>query len=206
MPASNQLPSQEEHATQDVPPALDVIEDSQAQGPTAPQTLAILRVLWGVLLLGQLLMIGIAAIVMRDSQSQQLAPDLVNKLFGFNAGLLVFNIILGTYLRSQIYKRCWRGNVISPLGYFTANVIMLALLEMVVFLGILVSILAKSFMPSLLPAILGMMVFAVNYPHGGPMFGNRDPSSLNFIKPTPEVITHETQATQADQTPADPNA
>lgn len=157
------------------------------QGPTPEQSLAILRVLWGILLAGQLLLVGIAAMVMHNSKAQAMDQDLTFKLFGINAGLLVVNIMLGTFIRSQVYKRSWRGDVVSPLGYFTGNVIVLALLEMVVFFAILISILSKSFWPSMLPAVLAMMVYGVNFPHGGPMFGKRDPDSLNFIKATPEI-------------------
>ena len=163
--------------------------------PTPQQTLAILRVLWGILLVGQLLLIGVAAMVVNSSPASAMNADMTLKLFGLNAGLLVFNVILGTFIRSQIYKRSWRGQVVAPLGYFTGNVVMLALLEMVIFFGILVSILSKSFMPSILPALLAMMVYGVNYPHGGPMFGESDPASLNVSRHSTQSIAQDTQQT-----------
>lgn len=184
------------------------VPSDTTQGPTPEQSLAILRVLWAILLVGQLLLIGIAAMVMHSSKAVAMDQDLTFKLFGFNAGLLVFNIILGTFVRSQIYKRCWRGDVVTPLGYFTANVVLLALLEMVVFFGILISILDKNFWPSLLPSVLAMMVYGVNFPHGGPMFGQADPSSINFVKPTSEAVsqsdlTHDDEPQASDEQASD---
>lgn len=197
MPANDQTPVQQ-----------TPVEQAPAQqSPTPEQTLAILRVLWGVLLVGQLLLIGVAAMVINSNSDSAIKPELTLKLFGLNAGLLVVNVILGTFIRSQIYKRSWRGHVVSPLGYFTGNVVMLALLEMVIFFGILVSILSKSFMPSILPAVLAMMVYGVNYPHGGPMFGKADPDSLNFIKTTPEAVTAADAAnTTSAETDTEPDA
>lgn len=187
-PATVEHDSTSEPAAQASNEALGYVPYDASNGPSPEQALAVLRVLWGILLVGQLLLIGIAGMVMQNSTAQAMDKDLTFKLFGFNAGLLVFNIMLGTFLRSQIYKRCWRGDVVSPLGYFTANMVMLGLLEMVIFFGILISILDKSFMPSILPSAMAMLVYGVNFPHGGPMFGGRDPASINFTQPSEEAI------------------
>src|SRR5690606_31951020 len=93
--------------------------------------------------------------------------------------------------------KCWQGGVITPMGHFTGNVIMFALPEMVVFLGILMAILSKAFWPSIAPAALAMLVYGVNYPHGGPMFGQADPASINVLKPTPEPVAAQNKQTNA---------
>lgn len=146
-------------------------DDAPAIDPA--RTLAVLRVLWTLLLVGQAILVSVAAIVMRSASKPMLDEDTAWQLFGATSIMLVVNVLLGSYLRNQIYKRHWQGHVVKPAGYFFGNIVMLAMLESVVMLGIVVSMLRLTFWPWLLPGGVALLVYLVNFPHGGPMFARR---------------------------------
>jgi hypothetical protein len=148
---------------------LDPLEPNPFE-PDPRRTLAVLRVLWAMLLVGQLLLGVVGYYFMVHSKGQPISESLTWKLFGLNSALLVFNILLASFLRNQIYKRFWQGNIVAPSGYFIANVLMFGLLESVVILSVIIAILSKAFVPAIAPGVVALAVYLVNFPHGGPLF------------------------------------
>lgn len=147
---------------------LEQEQDLPAMDPA--RTLAVLRVLWALLLLGQVVLVIIAAVIMRTAKNQLIDEESAWQVFGVTASMMVINILIGSYLRNQIYKRHWQSDVVKPAGYFFGNIVMLALLESVVMLSIVLCILRLSFWPWMLPGLVTLGVYLVNFPHGGPMF------------------------------------
>jgi hypothetical protein len=150
-----------------------VIHDEFEDGLPAmdpARTLAVLRVLWAVLLIGQVVLVAIAAMIMHSATKQLIDEDSAWQVFAVTSVLMVFNILIGSYLRNQIYKRHWQGDIVKPAGYFFGNIVMFALLESVVLLSIVLCMLRLTFWPWMLPGLVTLMVYLVNFPHGGPMF------------------------------------
>lgn len=136
------------------------------------------RVIWAVLLLGQIIFVGITAWFISNQSNPPADSNVVKMLTILTCVMLVTNTFMGVFIRSQIYKKNWQGQVVTPQGYFSGNLIMLASMEGVVLLGLVVCILAGSFWPAAVPTALAMAIYAVNFPHGGPMHGQAEPPSF----------------------------
>jgi len=177
----DQTPQTDESTTpvSPVSPAAPLAGEDDLTAVDPSRTLAVLRVIWAILLVGQFLLVGIAAMVMRSANKVLLEEEQAWQLFGCNSAMLVLNILLGSYLRNQIYKRHWQANVVKPTGYFLGNVLMLAMLESVVMLAIVISMLRLNFWPWIGPGAVALLVYLVNFPHGGPMF---DPAAKSSTR------------------------
>ena len=153
---------------------------SQEPAPLSPErTLTMIRVIWGLLFAGQAVLAIVAAIIIRTQPETPLGDASAIQLLTIVACvLLVTNTFMGVFVRNQVYKKNWQGQVVSPAGYFTGNLLMFAFVEGVVLLGLGLYILARSFGPGAVPTVLAMAIYAVNFPHGGPMFGRQEPSSF----------------------------
>lgn len=133
------------------------------------QTLTLTRILWAGLLAGQLIFLIVVAALIVDKQQSSLDDATVWPLL---AGLLVFLVTavgVGLFLRAQVYKAHWQGQVVTPHGYLTGNLIFLALCEGVSFAGLALCLAHGSFWPFALGSFLALSAQVVNFPHGGPM-------------------------------------
>ena len=90
---------------------------------------------------------------------------------------MVIVIPIGYILRTQIYKRGWRGPVITPGAYLTGNVVLLGICEGSSLFGLVVTFLNGSLWPTIIPSVIAMGVGAINFPNGlamqptGPLVG-----------------------------------
>ncbi len=135
------------------------------------QILRTLRTIWLALLLGQIALFIVVAVVITNGGVQigSANDQLVQRLFYLSLAMLLVFVPVGYLLRTTIYKKNWHGDVITPRGYFTGNLLLLALCEGVALFALVVTLLSGTFGLTLLPAVAAMAVQVVNIPTGRPM-------------------------------------
>ena len=89
-------------------------------------------------------------------------------LLGAAAVMLVLLTPPAYFIRNQIYKSHWQGNVITPAGYRRGNIIFFAMIDVIMFVAILGTLLS-GLLVGLLAAAGAGVVQVINYPSGGPM-------------------------------------
>ena len=131
-------------------------------------TLLIVRVIWIMLVLGQ---VGFGAVVVLTvmSASGSGQGHLKSQMLAIGAGVLIGAVGLGYFARNQAYKKHWQGHAVTPAGYFQGNLILLALLEMASFLSLVFVMISGELFPVVLPALGSLVVQCVNFPSGAPM-------------------------------------
>ncbi len=138
--------------------------------PNPAASLMMLRVVWATLLMGEVVFAVIAAFITFGAGSARAPnPRLGNILLFIGGVMLVVELPIGYIIRGQIYKRHWQGNAIAPAGYFTGNLILLAMCEGIVFLGLVGWIVSRVFWPTILPALVALAIQLVNFPTGAPL-------------------------------------
>lgn len=136
--------------------------------PTPRQALLMSRVLW-LGLVGAEVLFGIAVVmlVMRGVVPEH--PAWYPALVYVGAGALVVLTPLAYFARNQLYKAHWRGRAVTPRGYVMGNLVWLVLLQGATLVNLLAVLVIGRVMPTLLLAVLALVVQIVNYPHGRPM-------------------------------------
>jgi len=143
--------------------------------PIAPDAnriaLSRLRIIWAALCLSPVLLFVVLIVMMAPKAAAvpTTDPDLVKMLHYISIGAAVVLLPLGYFLRLQTYKKNWVVNAVSPQGYITGNLLLLALCEGVALFTIIVTYLAGILMPFILPAIVASMTQVINWPTGKPM-------------------------------------
>ncbi len=136
--------------------------------PTPPQALRMSRVLWVGLMIPQV-MFGIVVISL--ARKGQLSPtaNLYPLLLYVSIGSLIVLTAVAYFVRNQIYKSNWQGDVVTPRGYVVANVILMVILEATSIIALIAAIVTGHAVPLLVVAGLSLLVQIVNFPTGSPM-------------------------------------
>ncbi len=130
-----------------------------------------IRVLWAALVLGVLAFgAAVGAIVFSGGlpgAGHQSAPA---DLLALIAGVMIVTLVpAGLFIRNQVYKRHWRENLVAPAGYFTGNLLLLAMLEGVAMFSIVATLIIGRFGWATLPGVIALGLMLVNFPTGRPM-------------------------------------
>jgi F0F1-type ATP synthase membrane subunit c/vacuolar-type H+-ATPase subunit K len=133
------------------------------------QTLLVTRIVWGALLAGQLMFLGVIVAMGRVQAVSAPLVDPQRMLFLVSAAFTVVAIGMGYFVRMQTYKAGWQGDAIRPASYFTGNLLLLALLEGASLLALVVTMLHGALWPTIAPAVVAMMMQVVNFPNGRAM-------------------------------------
>lgn len=150
-----------------------------------------LRIIWAALLGGQIVFLMVIAVLAAQGTAGTGAPGggggaaSVVVILGFvAAGLLVSGVIIGLFIRNQIYKANWQGDVVTPAGYFQGNLVFLALLEGVAMVGLVAALLAGTLMtPAIIPSVIAMGIQVINFPNGRPMMSPSQTGSFTDQRP-----------------------
>lgn len=129
--------------------------------------LAALRLIWGALLFGEVVLAGVAIAVMLDADPAD--AGLASLLRYAAVAALVVVTPLSLFIRNQVYKANWRENVITPQGYIKANLVMLSMLEGVATAALVMVFVVGVDWLLLSVAAAAAAVQAVNFPTGKPM-------------------------------------
>lgn len=134
---------------------------------TKEKALMSIRVAWAALLAGQATFLCVILVVWSSGFERQ--PQTATMLFYVSLGMLLTMVPTGYLVRSHLYKAHWRDQAVSPLGYFTGNLLLLTLCEGVAIAGLVATLLDGQLFPAVLPSVGAMAVQAINWPHGLPM-------------------------------------
>ena len=133
------------------------------------QQLTAIRLIWGAMILGELIFAGV--VVFRPLLAQPLLGDSFASVVLLYAVWVALAVALpvGYFARNQIYKAHWREHTVTPTGYFKGNLVLLVLMDAVALFSLVTALLAGSFWPYGGPAILALLVQVLNYPTGKPL-------------------------------------
>ncbi len=125
------------------------------------------RIIWAALFAGQVIFLIVVTMMM--GKMTGVAPSVINSLHFSSVGFLVVAVPVAMFVRSQTYKKNWVGNRVTPQGYLRGNLILWAACEGASLLSLIVTMLAGTLMPFIIPSAFALAVLVVNYPSGGPM-------------------------------------
>lgn len=126
------------------------------------------RVLWAGLIGAQCLF-GLTVVVLILVKAVPHQPQWYPMLLYVSAVTLAGGTAMAYFARSQMYKANWRGQAVTPRGYVMGNVVLLVLLNTVTLVALLAVLMIGRVMPTLLIALLALLVQCANFPHGRPM-------------------------------------
>ncbi|MEX0885593.1 MAG: hypothetical protein WD009_04055 [Phycisphaeraceae bacterium] len=136
--------------------------------PTPQQALTIVRIIWGALLFGQLVVAGIFIYLTLDGGFAG-SPDL-HPLLGYVAvAVLVVAVPVAHIARQQTYKANWRGDAVSVNGYITGTIIYLGALEGAAIVGLIAVLVTGRLAPGLIVPAVAIILQIVNFPTGKPL-------------------------------------
>ena len=135
----------------------------QITDPT--QALKKSRIIWGALLLGEVLFLGVIIFV-RGREGFPTGPNEMTWILVYIAfGLAIIMIPIGSLMRRIIMRRP-AGQPVQPQAYLTATIVFNALFEATALFGLVVTLLHHNFFPAIIPTAIAMYVQLRNYPHG----------------------------------------
>lgn len=143
---------------------------------SSSQTLLVLRLLWGASIVTQAVPAVATIVMLGDATVPPDGPSQRVLVFGVAASLAVLTPI-GYFVRNQLYKANWRGDTITPRGYFTGNLVLLGLMESVSVAALVVAWVGGRALPAIYITGAAVLVQLINFPTGRPM------------QPTPPVFS-----------------
>lgn len=128
------------------------------------QVLLMNRIIWGALMLGELMFMGIALGLGGSRQSNERGATI---LFYVGVAFAASAIPAAFFIRSLIFRAGTdpAGNVL-PGRYTTGNIICWAMCEGVAFLALVTCMIGGKAMPYLIPAVVAMAAQAITFPTG----------------------------------------
>jgi len=136
---------------------------------TPAQTLITIRIMWAAMLFGVVAFTCIAAVMGPIRGNIDSDPDLARLLFYISLAMLLAGVGVGIFLRGQIFKKGWEGDVIKPGAYFSGTLLAIAALEGPSLFGAVALMLSDQLLPAIVTPILGIVLIALCFPTGLPM-------------------------------------
>jgi cytochrome bd-type quinol oxidase subunit 2 len=144
------------------------MNEQQPQSP--PQALRTIRVLWFALLLGEVLFLGVIVFLLSTGNAVTSMPaETIQLLFYINSAMLAAAVPLGHFLRRKRYEAARDGDVVTPQGYLSGNILLYAMCEGQALFSLVIVMMAGQYLPYVVPAIVAMTVQVLNWPTGAPM-------------------------------------
>ena len=153
----------------------------QAKPMDAAMALILTRAIWVALLFGQVAF-AVVTVVLISAGELGDATTLHPLLFYISAAIFALAMLVGGFVRNQIYKRSWRGHAVAPGGYVAGNVTYLALLEGAGLFGIITT-LTTGVWAGMGVAGLAVAVQILNFPNGRAMRESPPPFAAREDQP-----------------------
>jgi len=135
----------------------------QITNPT--QALLKSRIIWGALLLGEVIFLGVI-LFMRGQEGFRTGPNEMTWLLVYIAfGLAIIMIPIGSLMRRIILRRP-AGQPAQPQAYLTATIVFNALCEATALFGLVATLLHHDLFPAIIPTAIAMYVQLRNWPRG----------------------------------------
>jgi hypothetical protein len=133
------------------------------------QTLTKLRIAWTALLLSHVIFLLVMTVILKPGSSGAIEPGSLRTLLIASIGFMIITIPGGYMFRMQNYKRHWRVSAVTPAGYFMGNLVLFAMCESTAMFAVVVTHLAGTFIPYIIPAAVAAGTMMLNFPDGKPM-------------------------------------
>lgn len=136
------------------------------------------RIFWFAMVAGVTIMGAVFTfLILAEEHSPEVTQSLESVapiLFYVGIGLTGLALLLGPFLRGQIFKAGWVGDIVKPSSYFAGNIIAWALCEGAVLYGLIVCFVVGSLWPYVLPPAVAYIFLLLLWPNGRAMFPLRD--------------------------------
>ncbi|QNN21412.1 hypothetical protein HED60_03700 [Planctomycetales bacterium ZRK34] len=149
------------------------------------QALLLNRIIWAAIGMGVIVFGGIVIGMGISITGAEGLDDWTPILFYAACAMVATAIPMGLFIRGQIFKRGWVGDVITPQAYTQGNIIAWACCEAPAFLSLVLVMLSGQITPNIYPAIAAFVMHLLLWPNGRAMFGpatesleDRYPTSL----------------------------
>ncbi len=139
---------------------------SEVVGPGPESTRVVARVVWAALALGPVLFGGFLGSLNRQPKTPVLDPELLLMISGAMALTMA---PLGLFLRGQIFKRHWKGSIVTPEGYIAGCLVAWACCEGVAFTALMFVLISGSWLPAG-PGVAAWTLHLLLWPNGRAMF------------------------------------
>lgn len=125
------------------------------------------KIVWAALNLGVLVFSVMQLVFVQVPRRNE--PDL--PAFIFIPWIFMFSVIpMGLFIRGQVFKRNWEGDVVLPKGYMTGNIIAWACCEGVAFISVIFGTYLAESIWTFIPGAISFLVLLLLYPNGKAMF------------------------------------
>jgi hypothetical protein len=151
-------------------------QTSSSSSSSPRQALLLARIIWGAML-GGLVMLLVVAVMIGGKRAGDAegAGQFASLTWGVWA-LLAAGWGVGTFVRGQIFKRHWVGEVVTPTGFIVGSVVSWAMVEGPTMLGLVLCI-ADGLWPHVWVVAGGIGLMVLMFPSGRVMMtsGEREP-------------------------------
>jgi hypothetical protein len=149
--------------------------------PSDPaKTVVMARMIWAFSFVCQFAFFVVVLVMMRGPSpgagagagavvERELSRGASSSLWWGPVAATVLGLPIALFARNQIYKRHWVGDVVSTQGYLQANLVFLAICEGLAFLAMVFMMIDAMVWPHIVPMLVVMGLFVVNFPTGAPM-------------------------------------
>ncbi len=140
--------------------------------PITPQDpaaiLRVSRILWGALCGGVWIFALVVAIVIRRSpmSTEPIPREQLMLLFYVAMGMCFATIPLGLFIRGQVFKAGWVGDVVKPANYLQGCLVAWAMCEGTAVFSLVICLLSRTFVPYAIPAVIASVVLLALWPNG----------------------------------------
>ncbi len=138
-----------------------------------------IRILWGAMLMGQLIFLGVVLALSWSSEPAEFEE--VKSLYMIAVVFALVSVPISSFIRMQMYKKNWVNNSVTPQGYVQGTLVSLAVIEAASFFSLVVVLIHSHIGPTLALPVALIGVFVMNYPNGKPM----QPTNPDFINNQP---------------------
>lgn len=151
---------------------------SQSGIPSDPRTaLSILRLIWGVLIGGQVLIAGVFTVINATGPVMQDA-QFGGYIAGFAGLILLTGAPIGLFLRGQTFKRHWSGDAVTPDGYGKGCLLAWGPIEGASTVGLIAMFVGGSLWPFGLPTAISIGLLIALRPNGRAMQPTANPDAF----------------------------
>ena len=128
----------------------------------------ILRSIWTVLLFAQIIVFGAVIILAAPRQGTAVQVESTGLVVA-SVLALATTLLVGGWLRGEIYKRGWIADAIAPGAYLAGNVPLLVGLAACSLTVASAILMRAADMSTLWVAGIGLLAYVVNFPTGAPL-------------------------------------
>jgi hypothetical protein len=140
---------------------------SASPPPLSPdKALLTARIVWGALILG-VAMIGVVFTLVLPRSTAGGDPTLLVPVVFF---LVLTAIPIGLFMRGQVFKKHWVGDVVTPRGYIAGNIIAWASCEGTALFSLIVAAFIPGSTLALIPGAIAFVTLVLLFPNGKAMF------------------------------------